>query len=117
MVTRDGNNEGSFQQFIDEHLLSFPIDKTNSLVVLDLATYHGGHMVMSSILEEGISVIFLPPSSSNLNPIEKLWSILKSNLAKRRAMYSANNPEKIMSYNMLTETEQSFQELRFGTPK
>lgn len=117
MVSRKGNNKVSFQEFVDEHLLGFPIDKTNSLVVLDLASYHGGHKIVSSLLEEGISVIFLPPSSSNLNPIEKLWSILKMNLTKRRAMYSANNPERIMSYNMLTEAEQSFRELRDGAPK
>lgn len=40
------------------------------------------------MLDRGISVMFLPASSSNLNPIERLWAVLKYRLTKRLAGYS-----------------------------
>jgi transposase len=103
MITRDGNNEETFKQFVIDKLLDFPIEQDNAVVVLDLAKYHGCQSVIKPLLEAGLSVIFLPPSSSNLNPIEKLWSILKNNLSKRRAMYSSSDINLLLKYDMLLE--------------
>lgn len=39
---------------------------------------------------------------------------MKNNLAKRRANYSANDLRKILAYDMLQETHQSFYEILTG---
>ena len=69
MITREGNNKDTFCTFIKNVLLDFPLEKDNTIVILDLATYHYGYEVMEMMLEEGIGVLYLPPSSSNLNPM------------------------------------------------
>ena len=81
---------------------------------MDLAKYHGCSSVIQPLLEAGISVLFLPPSSSNLNPIEKLWGIVKANLTKRRAQYSAQDVNKLLKYDLLEETQQSFTDVLNG---
>jgi hypothetical protein len=43
-----------------------------------------------------------------------VWSIMKNNLGKRRAQYSASDIRKIMSYDMLEEAHQSFREILTG---
>jgi hypothetical protein len=40
-------------------------------VVMDQATYHTGNNSIKYLTDLGIGVIFLPASSSNLNPIGK----------------------------------------------
>ena len=59
-----------------------------SVVIMDQAAYHRGDEELKMMLNRGISVMFLPASSSNLNPIERLWAVLKYRLTKKLAGYN-----------------------------
>lgn len=47
------------------------------VVVMDNASFHKSNLIKEAIEEAGCSLIFLPPYSPDLNPIEKFWANLK----------------------------------------
>ena len=55
----------------------------NCLLVFDNARIHNINFVTSTLLDH-IPHIFLAPYSPQLNPIEKLWALLKNRVSKRR---------------------------------
>ena len=46
-------------------------------VVMDNASFHTSHKTKELIESVGCKVIFLPPYSPDLNPIEKYWAYMK----------------------------------------
>ena len=54
--------------------------KKEDVVVMDNATFHRKKTLRKIAERFGVRVIFLPPYSPDLNPIEKFWSWLKSKL-------------------------------------
>ena len=63
--------------FITLHLLPFNGTNSRSVVVLDNASIHHVTEVESLIEETGAIVIYLPPYSPDLNPIEECFSKVK----------------------------------------
>jgi hypothetical protein len=61
-----------------------PFNGTNprSIVVMDNASIHHTHEVISLFQSVGILVLFLPPYSPDLNPIEETFSYIKGYLQK-----------------------------------
>jgi len=59
-----------------EHML-IPSLKENSVIILDNASIHKPKLIEKLILENGHHVIYLPPYSPELNPIERKWNQLK----------------------------------------
>lgn len=51
-----------------------------SVIVLDNATFHKKSVLPELAEKYGCKVIFLPPYSPDLNPIEKKWAWLKRKL-------------------------------------
>jgi len=51
--------------------------KPGSVIVLDNATFHRKKTLRKLAEQAGCSVLFLPPYSPDLNPIEKVWANLK----------------------------------------
>ena len=51
--------------------------KRGSVIVLDNAAFHRKKALRTLAEQAGCSVLFLPPYSPDLNPIEKLWANLK----------------------------------------
>ena len=49
-----------------------------SVVILDNATFHRKKTLASLAQNVGCEVIFLPPYSPDLNPVENLWANLKT---------------------------------------
>ena len=47
------------------------------VVVMDNATFHKSQTTKQLIEDAGCQVIFLPPYSPDLNPIEKFWANMK----------------------------------------
>ena len=64
-----------FQVFIDELAKTFP--DTLNILVLDNGSFH---YAKSLKLPDNIALIFLPPYSPELNPIERLWQDIKAKL-------------------------------------
>jgi len=54
----------------------------SSVIVLDNASFHRKSKLISLAHEYGHRVIFLPPYSPELNPIENFWAWLKAKLKK-----------------------------------
>jgi transposase len=65
----------AFATFIDEVLV--PNLKPNDIVVMDNLSSHKASCIRESIERVGARLLFLPPYSPDLNPIEKMWSKVK----------------------------------------
>ena len=48
------------------------------IIILDNATFHKGEEIENIASRYGLHLLYLPPYSPELNPIEKCWAILKS---------------------------------------
>lgn len=55
---------------------------SNSVIVMDNAAFHRKRQLVSIAENYGQIVIFLPPYSPELNPIENFWACLKQKLRK-----------------------------------
>ena len=53
-----------------------------SVIVLDNATFHRKSVLPGLAAQKNCSVLFLPPYSPDLNPIENKWAWLKNRLRK-----------------------------------
>jgi len=61
-----------------------PALKAGMTVVWDNATFHKSPQIEALIEGIGCKLIFLPPYSPDLNPIEQYWSALKARLRRLR---------------------------------
>lgn len=69
-----------FLAYVRQQLV--PQLKPGDTVVMDNLSAHKGHDVVSAIRAAGATVLFLPPYSPDLNPIEKAWAKLKDVLRR-----------------------------------
>ncbi len=58
-----------------------------STIVLDNATFHKKSVLPKLVASVGCEILFLPPYSPELNPIEKKWAWLKKTLRKILAIH------------------------------
>lgn len=76
MLVRGGTTAIVFRRFVHEHLA--PQLHKGDLVVLDnLAAHHAGG-VREAVEARGATLVFQPPYSPDLNPIELAWSKVKT---------------------------------------
>lgn len=76
IVYEGATDKAMFESYIEHFLL--PILKENDIVVLDNLSSHKGANVKRLIESKKAQVMYLPPYSPDLNPIEKMWSKVKS---------------------------------------
>ena len=69
-----------FEMWFESHLI--PCLPENTVVVMDNASFHRKTRLYPLAQKAGIRLIFLPPYSPELNPIEHFWSWLKRELCK-----------------------------------
>jgi transposase len=62
-----------------------PIFSAGDILLLDNSSVHHSKLVIRTLEECGIKYLFLPPYSSDFNPIELFWSYMKSILRKIKA--------------------------------
>jgi len=78
-MTYDCNtNTEVFNTWLKECLI--PILPENSLIVLDNAKFHKSEETKDIVEFHGHQLLFLPPYSPDLNPIEKCWAVIKRKL-------------------------------------
>lgn len=65
----------TFEAFLQDGLL--PVLEPGSVLVLDNASIHRGGAIRELVEAAGCSVLYLPPYSPDLNPIEPAWSWIK----------------------------------------
>ena len=81
MVVNGATNKEVFKVYIEQFLL--PTLNKGDVVILDNLSAHKGKEIRELLVESvGAELWFLPPYSPDLNPIEKMWSKVKSILRK-----------------------------------
>jgi hypothetical protein len=61
-----------------------PVLPSNSVVVMDNATFHKRQDIQDAITQAGHILVYLPPYSPDLNPIEKKWAQAKAIRRQKR---------------------------------
>ena len=80
----DGPINGDwFRAYVEQILV--PTLQARDIVVMDNLGSHKGKGIRQAIRKAGAHLIFLPPYSPDLNPIEQVFSKLKTLLRKRDA--------------------------------
>lgn len=83
-VVFDGaTNAMIFHQYVEQHLV--PSLRPGDIVVMDNLASHKAAGVVEAIEAVDASVWYLPPYSPDLNPIEKMWSKVKTLLRAAEA--------------------------------
>jgi transposase len=83
MVVDGATDKEVFKAYV-EHIL-LPALKPGDIVVLDNLSAHKNQETRGMIESVGAELWFLPPYSPDLNPIEKMWSKIKSILRTLKA--------------------------------
>ena len=73
-------NAEIFEGFLTEILI--PQVKHGQYLVLDNVRFHKTETIIALLKAAGVSVVFLPPYSPDLSPIEKMWSKIKGFLKR-----------------------------------
>ncbi len=89
-------NADSFEEFIEKslllpHLMPFNGINPHSIVVLDNCSIHHVDHIVSLIESVGVLVLFLPPYSPDMMPIESAFSKVKSFLKAKEIAFGAYN--------------------------
>lgn len=81
LMTVEGGTSGAvFLEFVRDHLV--PILRPRDVVVMDNLGAHHATGVKEAIRAAGAEVLYMPPYSPDLNPIELCWSKMKSALRR-----------------------------------
>ena len=72
-----------FKEYIEQRLV--PTLHTGDIVVMDNLRSHKVDGIKQAIEKVGAYVLYLPPYSPDLNPIEQMWSKIKAYLCKVKA--------------------------------
>jgi len=75
-------NGASFLRYVEQFLL--PTLRPGDIVVMDNLGSHKGDAVRAAIRSAGARLLFLPPYSPDLNPIEQVFAKLKHLLRKAK---------------------------------
>lgn len=78
--TEGAGNASIFAYFIENFLC--PTLHPKNVVVMDNVAFHKSERIKSVIENTGAKLIYSPPYSPEFNPIEEMWSKVKSRLRK-----------------------------------
>ena len=93
-TTYQGGTTGErFVQYLKETLL--PTLRPGDIVVMDNMRSHHVKAVREILEAKGMKVLYLPPYSPDLNPIEKMWSKMKAILRKWKIRCLQQLPDAI----------------------
>lgn len=76
-----------FLDFIEKMLL--PKLRRGQYIVMDNISFHKQEMIRTLVESIGAKVVFLPPYSPDLSPIEKMWSKIKEILKRKKPRTSS----------------------------
>lgn len=84
LMTLQGALDGeAFRAYVKDCLV--PELKPGQVVVMDNLSVHKVHGIQELVESIGAKLIYLPPYHPDLNPIEKLWSKIKTLLRAAKA--------------------------------
>lgn len=71
-------NGSGFLSYVTDFLV--PTLRAGQIVIMDNVNFHCSDAVRNAIESAGCTLVFLPPYSPELNPIENMWSKVKNYL-------------------------------------
>lgn len=77
-------NTEAMQVFFDKFAATLAADE-HAVMVMDQA---GWHVTGDLVVPNNVSVVFLPPYSPQLNPVERLWLFLRERHLSHRLVHS-----------------------------
>jgi transposase len=83
-----------FEDFIEQllhHCGKFPEPK--SVLIMDNASFYRGDQIDQLCFKTGVKIMYLPPYSPDLNPIEEMFAELKGFIKRNWHVYE-DNPEQ-----------------------
>lgn len=86
LVYEGGTTKEIFENYVEKQLC--PFLNCGDIVIMDNLSAHKSSKVTKFIEACGAHVLYLPPYCPDLNPIEKMWSKIKSYLRKTEARTS-----------------------------
>jgi transposase len=93
-----------FLHFIEKCLC--PVLKKGNVVVMDNVAFHKISGIKEAIHATGARLIYLPPYSPDLNPIENMWGKIKHYLRKMAARTLASLHNSIQAtFKMITSSD------------
>ena len=92
---RENTSHLLFENWFEKELL--PQVKKKSIIVLDNATFHRKQVLRTLAKKRKCHILFLPPYSPDLNPIEKKWSNTKTFLRNNGKKFNTLQ-EAILNY-------------------
>ena len=87
-------NTDVFTGWVQQDLI--PKLPSKSVIVMDNATFHKGEEMKQALERAGHTLLYLPPYSPDLNPIEKKWAQAKTLRRK-----TGNSIENLFQYHNL----------------
>jgi transposase len=88
MALEGSTDTDSFRAYVQAVLV--PTLRPGDIVVMDNLSPHKSDPTLALITQAGAQVLFLPAYSPDLNPIEMMWSKIKSVLRRIEARTEAN---------------------------
>jgi transposase len=83
LVLEGAMDQAAFESYV-ERCLAPTLDR-GDIVLMDNLSAHTGEAVRAAIRARGAGLVFLPPYSPDLTPIEKCWSKVKTALRAAKA--------------------------------
>ena len=114
-ITKGAVNKNIFYNFLISKLLPSCSEHTYTFI-LDNVRFHHSKVVKDIITSKGHNILYTPPYSPVLNPVERVFSIIKTNIRRRecksikelkteiiRIICSIKSFNKIFSYSLLNK--------------
>lgn len=117
MTVEAATDREVFLTYLDEVLC--PKLKPGDVVVMDNLSTHLVEEVRQRIETAKAELIYLPPYSPDLNPIEKAWSKLKQLMqaSKARSVEALDQAIQTLLPQITADNAQAWFRLRFGKPQ
>lgn len=94
MLFSGTTNTAVFNQWLEEALL--PAIGRGMTLIMDNAIFHKSQATKDIVRQAGCSILFLPPYSPELNPIEQTWA----NLKRQRKYHPTLSLEELVKTSM-----------------
>ena len=78
-------DQGVVLRFLEHLVANAPVPAKDMVVVCDNHASHHSIAVRQWADQQELQIVFLPPYSSTLNPVEKVWHSFKAEWAKQLA--------------------------------
>ena len=88
-----GTTAQRFHKYMEKQLI--PSLEKDDVVIMDNMRSHHAKMVTELLENAGISYMYFPPYSPDLNPVEKMWSKMKAILRKSKIRVASELPEAV----------------------